>query len=513
MPDHPYKRQSDSAFWNRAFGKTPPGDVDPVIGSKFKIAPGDRVATAGSCFAQHISRHLRNNGFCYFVTETAHPIVPPELHEQFGYGTFSARFGNIYTSRQLLQLFLRAFGVFQPAEDIWRHSEGHLIDPFRPNIQPGGFLTEFELLRDRDRHFAAVRRMFLELDIFVFTLGLTECWASQLDDAVFPICPGVAGGVFDETRHRFLNLSVVDVVQDIDSFLRKLKQVNDSAKVILTVSPVPLAATAENSHVLVATTYSKAVLRVAAETIAKNHSQVAYFPSYEIITGAFNRGAYFAPDLRSVTEAGVGHVMRLFLNHYANRTLANDPNRSTTPSGDSHTTEMQRLVEVNCDEETFYGGMLTIERTQAEQHRIAPLQLTWTDIDFTAKKFSGLLLNANGLSCWEPWGRWSDASDSELVRFVFLLNLPDRFRVFLQLRTFGPNLRTPIPVRSGNCEVSFIVTTEDLCEIHLDFEHVGKSNVIEFKPPFPSRPSDYSADSSDTRSIAIGFTRMTIFYV
>ena len=50
---------------------------------------------------------------------------------------------------------------------------------------------------------------------------------------------------------------------------------------------------------------SKSVLRVAAEQVAKAFEGVAYFPSYEIITGNFNRGQYYGPDLRDVTEAGV----------------------------------------------------------------------------------------------------------------------------------------------------------------------------------------------------------------
>ena len=80
---------------------------------------------------------------------------------------------------------------------------------------------------------------------------------------------------------------------------------NPRVKVILTVSPVPLVATAEEAHVLVATTLSKSVLRVAAEVVSARGRDVAYFPSYEIITGPQARGRYFAEDLRSVTDEGV----------------------------------------------------------------------------------------------------------------------------------------------------------------------------------------------------------------
>ncbi|HEX3549307.1 MAG TPA: GSCFA domain-containing protein, partial [Candidatus Elarobacter sp.] len=70
-------------------------------------------------------------------------------------------------------------------------------------------------------------------------------------------------------------------------------------------------------HVLTSTVYSKSVLRAASDEIERRYGHVWYFPSYEIITGAFNRGAYYARDLRTIEQAGVDHVMRLFIAHLA----------------------------------------------------------------------------------------------------------------------------------------------------------------------------------------------------
>lgn len=355
MSSHPYKNLPDSSFWSRSIGTIAAGEVDPVVKADFQIGECDRVATAGSCFAQHIARYLDANGFNYFVTESAHPIVPPALVKDFNYGVFSARFGNIYTSRQLLQLWKRVHGEFQPTDDVWCANDGSLIDPFRPQIQPGGFSTLEEYRADRAQHFASVRRMFAELDVFVFTLGLTECWVSSVDGAAFPLCPGVAGGTFDPQRYQFVNLSVNEVVADMLEFIDRLRQENPRAKIILTVSPVPLMATAENRHVLVSTTLSKSVLRVAAETISNSLPRVAYFPSYEIITGNFSRGRYYAEDLRSITEAGVSHVMRLFMKHYAGNTSPPPAGQAVAheTKSDQHTSRMVELVQVNCDEEAL----------------------------------------------------------------------------------------------------------------------------------------------------------------
>ncbi len=353
MTDHPYKTLPDYAFWSRSVSRPASADVDPVVRPTFTLSTEDKIATAGSCFAQHIARHLQKRGFCYYVAEPLHPFADPKLAQAFNYGVFSARYGNIYTARQLLQLWKRAFGEFQPVEDIWTEQDGRCIDPFRPQIQPGGFVNRIEFDADRAQHFDRVRRMFAELDVFVFTLGLTESWVSAEDGAVFPVCPGVSGGVFDPEKHRFVNFTVADVVADLLEFIDRLRSLNPGARVILTVSPVPLVATAEDRHVLVSTTYSKSVLRVAAEEIAAQRDGVAYFPSYEIITGNFSRGRYYAEDLRSVTEEGVNHVMSLFLKHYGGITSAADASTQEAAAEEAYeerVRRMEELAKVNCDE-------------------------------------------------------------------------------------------------------------------------------------------------------------------
>lgn len=349
---HPYADIPDYARWDRAIATQPPSAVDPVVRCPFTITPAQAVVTAGSCFAQHIARYLKQAGFNFLVTEPGHPMLEHGIADAFNYGVFSARFGNIYTSRQLEQLWRRAYGGFEPHDSAWERPDGRLVDPFRPTIQPGGFRTRQELEADRRQHLAAVRRAFEQLEVLVFTLGLTECWMRSSDGAVFPVAPGVAGGVFAPERYVLLNLDVNDVVADMTRFIVSLRERNAAARVILTVSPVPLNATALDRHVLVSTTYSKAVLRVAAEMLATSIADVHYFPAYEIVTGNFSRGSYFSDDLRSVTESGVEHVMSLFFRHgTTGGAPASVDARSSALSGGSPPSALEKAVDVLCDEE------------------------------------------------------------------------------------------------------------------------------------------------------------------
>jgi hypothetical protein len=152
--------------------------------------------------------------------------------------------------------------------------------------------------------------------------------------------------------HKFLNLTTADVLADLAEVRNFILQRNPTAKFILTVSPVPLVATASSDHVLVATTMSKSVLRAAAGEFSAKHENVDYFPSYEIITGSFNRGAYFGADLRSVEESGVNHVMRLFLKHYG-KVSEDQPDIDQVLPEPQHKPTTQELINVVCEEEAL----------------------------------------------------------------------------------------------------------------------------------------------------------------
>jgi hypothetical protein len=338
---HPYRDLPDRAFWRQSVAGLAPESIDPAPRTPFLLRHEDKVATAGSCFAQHISRWLRAHGFNYLVAESRE--VTGSEDPEYG---FSALYGNIYTPRQLLQLFQRAFGCFAPLERVWQRGDGRYCDAFRPRLLQEGFTTPGQVLEWERAHLDRVRAMFVELDVLVFTLGLTECWISRLDGAVYPLAPGVAAGVFDPARHVFRNLSAGEVTRDLTLFLAGLREVNPAARVVLTVSPVPLVATATADHVLLANTRSKAVLRVAAEEIADSHDNVCYFPSYELIVGAPGKLHYFEADCRSVTAAGVAHVMSVFMRHMTEEGAA------AAGEYDAER-EIEDLLDAECDEEVL----------------------------------------------------------------------------------------------------------------------------------------------------------------
>ncbi|MES1201523.1 MAG: GSCFA domain-containing protein [Pseudomonadota bacterium] len=309
---HPYRNAPDRAFWSRAVAQGfVAGDV--VDASAPLIRNGERVISAGSCFAANLVPYLESAGITYLRTEARHPEFAWAPPEAMSYDKFSAAYGNMYTPRQALQLLQRASGAFRPQEDRWVEAD-RVVDPYRPGLRyPARTEREFEFLTAQ--HLAAVRRAFAEADVLVFTLGLTEAWMSALDGAVFPACPGTLAGQFNADRHVFKNFTTEETTADLIAFIEAARVLNPRLRAILTVSPVPLVATATGAHVLAATTYSKSVLRVAAESAKARLKDVVYFPSYEIVTGPQAPADFFEADRRNVSRVAVDAVMAAFLAH------------------------------------------------------------------------------------------------------------------------------------------------------------------------------------------------------
>ncbi len=345
MSANPYTDLPSAAFWGEAVSFAAPGALDPCVRGEI-IPPGAKIATMGSCFAQHLSAHVAQSGLTYFVPEAAPAGLSAADARALGYGVFSARYGNVYSAPQALQLLRRALGQFRPVEDVWER-DGRFVDAFRPRIAPDGFESPAAVRAEAARHLTCVERVFKEADWLIFTLGLTEHWRSRIDGAVYPLAPGVAGGRFDPARHEFVNATVSETVADLAALIGETGKINPGLKILLTVSPVALMATYEPRHVLTSTVCSKSILRAAADEIERRFPNVIYFPSYEIVTSPAAEGRYYADDLRQVNRLGVDHVMRVFARHFIEASAGRaGPGPAPGPAY-----VLPRSEEVVCDEE------------------------------------------------------------------------------------------------------------------------------------------------------------------
>ena len=339
----PYSNLPARNFWKSGVAEQNPLTITGLYKKKFAIEPDCKIATAGSCFAQHIGRYLRRLNFNVIDAEPAPPGFSMEMARTSGYNTYSARYGNIYVVRQLLQLAQEAYGVFTPRNMVWE-KDGRFYDALRPSVEPHGLKDAASVMRHREEHLKRVRQVLETADLFIFTLGLTEAWVDADSDTVYPTAPGTIAGDLDAQKCRFKNFSFAEIYRDFIEFRLFAKERNPKIKFLLTVSPVPLTATASANHVLTATTYSKSVLRAVAGQLYDEFDDVEYFPSYELVASPFSRGFFFEPNLRSVSEAGVAAVMRVFLAEHQPARAADGAAPERTTAGADAENEAEDVV-------------------------------------------------------------------------------------------------------------------------------------------------------------------------
>lgn len=124
-------------------------------------------------------------------------------------------------------------------------------------------------------------------------------------------------------------------------------------------------------------------------------------------------------------------------------------------------------------------------------------------IDFREREYPGFVCFVDGMSSWEPWGRWTRGPKVTIVLSRFL---EDRFRVVVTGGAYGKNIGAPIKVRIGNVErtLRFATGQSEPRSVTAEFSLPSPSNVIELRVPFPTAPE------GDDRAIGLGLVSLRV---
>ena len=170
---HPYETLPEDRFWRTAVADRDALEIAGLWKPRHPIKRRTRIVTAGSCFAQHFSKALVARRYRWLDFEPGPAGLTADQRKDYHYGTFSFRTGNIYTPRMLLQWLTWALTDTPPPDEVWER-DGRFYDPFRPGVEPGGFVSTAELHRSRGETLAAIAAAVRGAQVFVFTMGLTE---------------------------------------------------------------------------------------------------------------------------------------------------------------------------------------------------------------------------------------------------------------------------------------------------------------------------------------------------
>jgi hypothetical protein len=265
----------------------------PRFKAPFSLKRSDSFFAIGSCFARAIEYALFNRGGTVFSLTDAFDRWKPRNEIKTIHTT------NKYSPISILQDLNLAFDNEVPSRESSFYietEEGLYLDPFSSHIFAPAPLDE---VIERRKVTNEINRKLLNADVAVITWGLVEVWRDTLTGSYLNFFPGM---LMQQYPGRF-ELEVMGFnknMEVITEIYKLLTQKNQGIKIIMSVSPVPLIATFTGQDVVVANSYSKSCLRTVVGEFTAEHSDVFYFPSYEMV---LNNKSPWQEDLRHIQEA------------------------------------------------------------------------------------------------------------------------------------------------------------------------------------------------------------------
>ena len=293
-----------------AFQRLRRSPFTPLITPVFKIRRDDKLFAIGSCFARGIEGALlaRKMNVLSAAPEFASFVPASKLTTALGYTNKY----NTYSIYNELRWALDPEASF-PEASIVDVGDGLYYDP---HTNPALELANLEETLRRRSIVREVNARTSQCQVIIITLGLVEVWRDAIADTFINTTPVPEALRHHPDRYEFHVSSFSDNLENLEKVHSLLKKHGrPELQIVVTVSPVPLMATFTQDDVVVANTYSKALLRTAAQEWASAHDNVHYFPSYEIVQNSDRAGTWLE-DLRHVQGNVVTHIMNTFLGHY-----------------------------------------------------------------------------------------------------------------------------------------------------------------------------------------------------
>ncbi len=244
----------------------------------------DTAITAfGSCFAAHISAYLHEKGYT---------VAGRHLSSQSHIIRFGEGMVNTFSILQQLEWAIERKPF---PENLW-FSDTKEIASADPAIQ------------------ADTRAIILGTDLFIITLGLSEIWYDKRSgEALWRAIPV---HLFDDSIHGFRVSSHQENLDNLRRICAIVLRAKPDAKIVFTVSPVPLMATFRPISCLTANSVSKSILRSAVDELVREakDDRITYFPSFEIVKDFFVDA--YELDNRHPRPDVIDFIMQTFERHF-----------------------------------------------------------------------------------------------------------------------------------------------------------------------------------------------------
>jgi hypothetical protein len=254
----------------------------------FKIKHSDKIGMLGSCFVESISSRLTDAGF------------------QVDVNPFGIVYNPLSLSNNLNQLL---DGKKFTRDDLFCDKE--IFHSFSHHSRFSGTVPELvlEKINARLDDSAAFLR---ETDLLIITFGTAFVYRLQSTGEVVANCHKVPAGQFTCNR-----LTVEEIAGEWTNLISRLQEAFPKIKILFTVSPIRHWKEGAHENQL-----SKSTLLLAIDALIHKHSNVYYFPSYEILLDDLRDYRFYADDLLHPSSQAIDYIWEKFSETYFDRQTA-----------------------------------------------------------------------------------------------------------------------------------------------------------------------------------------------
>jgi tetratricopeptide (TPR) repeat protein len=303
---------------NRVEPVTKPGFAVP-----FQLEKGEKIFTVGSCFARHVEGALVKRGF---------KIPMRDLFETEEFRGVEMGVINNFATPSIYNEIAWAMGEveFNPEDHIVEVQNNKFVDlHVIPSLRP----AERDVVMRRRNAITRAYQSFKECRVVIITLGLVEIWYDSKTGFYLNSPPRPILLKNEPDRFKVHVLSFEDAYNYLDKAINLLKKHGrQDLRIVLTVSPVPLAVTHRDQDVIVANAYSKSVLRTVADSIIAKHEIITYYPSYESCTIS-DRKIAWRDDMTHVTDEIVALNINRMVDAFVQSEWSIDDHREAIEAG------------------------------------------------------------------------------------------------------------------------------------------------------------------------------------
>ena len=239
----------------------------------------EKIITTGSCFSDAIGSQLLQNKFDVLVNPFGTTYNPYSIHKTIRYA--------IHNQVVPEHTYLENQGII---------SNYDFHSSFSAPEKSGVEKKLKELI-------GATHYFLKDASWIIITYG--TAWIYERTDTgdIVANCHKVPSANFTKSM-----LSQEKVLESFQEFFTELKVFNPKCKIILTVSPVR-----HIKDTLPSNSVSKALLRLASQTLSEANSDVFYFPSFEIMMDDLRDYRFYKSDMLHPSEEAEEYIWNKFI--------------------------------------------------------------------------------------------------------------------------------------------------------------------------------------------------------